>query len=625
MAAQADSRDVKGPDAAGEARFASRAAAALFVGSGLAACANSLLSNLSGVNVIALRVTGIGTALLALVVLILPWERHFRPVANGVVISAVVLLVGSERFDHYSRSEGAVAVYPVFFILLVAWTGLTRVKGAATITAFLSAPALYWMLAAGGRPSVGWQSLIVTMPAAAVLGEVLSWNSRRARTLTNIEMQRRLHDPLTGLANRAMLSIQLDSAIARVRRGPGALAVLYLDLDHFKHINDTLGHAGGDAALIETAARLRSVVRESDTVCRLGGDEFVVLCQDLETIQDATEIAERLLSLTGTTDPTDPSHPPITLSIGIAFSTRGDETAEALLQNADLALYRAKQDGRARFEIFGDSLRHQVTVRRELEDALRQGIPSGELRVYFQPIVTVDTGTIESFEALARWERPGYGLVPPAEFIPVAEDAGLIVELGAWVLAHACQQAATWAAQWPERRLGVSVNLSAHQLVRGNIIDVVSQALMTADLDPSLLTLELTESTLIDSTASVEASLLALHDLGVSLAIDDFGTGYSSLTYLRRFPINTIKIDQSFVQAIGTDREERAIVTAVINLGRSLNLHVVAKGVETPHQHAVLVQLNCEKLQGYLFSKPRPGDQLAQLIERQLATVLIKT
>ncbi len=597
-----------------DARFASRTLSVLLLGAGLVTLANSSIPHTNRVSVGALQLAGACAALLALAVLFLPWHRHFRITANCAAAATLALLVVSDHFDHYSRSRAAVAVYPVFFILLIAWTGITRSRGTATIMALVSAPALYSMLAEGAQASVGLQCLIVTMPVAALLGEVLSWNSHRARTMTGIEMRRRLHDPLTGLANRTMLSIQLDSALARARRNQGALAVLYIDLDHFKHINDTRGHGAGDDALIDIAARMNSVARETDTVARVGGDEFVVLCDGLETISDAIDIAQRLLDMADAESGLG-SHDPQSMSIGIAFTATGEEDGETLLQNADLALYRAKQEGRSRFEVFGEALRDHVETRRETEKALRLGIPRDELRVYFQPIIATDDGTITSFEALARWQRPGYGLISPTEFIPIAEEAGLIAELGAWILSHACRQAATWAARWPDRHIGVAVNLSAHQLVRGDVVGLVRHALTASALDPQLLTLELTESTIIDNPQDAEQLLLSLRDLGVNLAIDDFGTGYSSLTYLRRLPINSIKIDQSFIRAIGTEKEDTAIVAAVINLARNLNLRVVAEGVETAQQLATLVHLNCAHLQGYFFSEPKPADELPALIE----------
>jgi diguanylate cyclase (GGDEF)-like protein len=608
-------------DVAERARFAGRTAAVLFLGSGVVAFTNSRLANLPGVDMRALLLTALCSVAAAPLILALPWKRYFTWTANGVVVGTIAFLAISDWFDHYSRTEAAVAVYPVFFILLIAWTGSTRGRGVATIAACASAPALYWMLAHSGRSSVGWQCLIVTLPVSATLGEVLSWNASRARMLTKVEMQRRLHDPLTGLANRVMLSAQLDHALARARRGLGPVAVLYIDVDHFKRINDTSGHAVGDDVLIATAERLRACARESDTIARIGGDEFVLVCEDLATVIDATEIAQRVLDSVAPDTPGGPPPVPMSFSIGIAFSELGDETTDALLQNADLALYRAKQEGRGRFEVFGEALRRQVIVRRELEAALRAGIPRDELCLHFQPVVSATTGTVVGFEALTRWNRPGYGLVPPGEFIPVAEDSGLIVTLGTWVLHAACREAATWARRWPHHPLGVSVNVSAHQLRHGDIVDVVRKALDRSGLDPHLLTLELTESSFIDHFERVEPLLRELRDLGVDLAIDDFGTGYSSLTYLRPLPINQVKIDQSFVRAIGTDREDTAIVAAVIGLTRNLGLHVVAEGIETAEQLATLVHLGCEHLQGYLFSRPVPATDLAPLVEHDPAWI----
>ncbi len=607
------SAGVDDPEA--EGRLASRTVSALFCGSGVVATMNSLISRLDRVDAVALRITGLLSVLFALLVLLLPWRKHFNVVSNCVVAGTIAFLVASDHFNRYSRSVSALAVYPVFFIALIAWTGLTRPKGAALLATCASGPALYWILAAGGRSSAGWQCVIVTMPVATILGEVLSWTSHRARALTNAEMQRRLHDPLTGLANRTLLSIKLDQALARLRRNPGALAVLFLDLDHFKQVNDTLGHNAGDDLLVEVAARLSSVTRDTDTIARIGGDEFVVLCEEVEDLHNATEIAQRLLESIAAPFIVDGNPARVTLSLGIALSADGTETAETLLQDADLALYRAKEAGRARFEIFGETLRLNVAARRELELALRQAVLRKELHIAYQPIVATDTGSISGFEALARWDRPGYGPVPPADFIPVAEETGLIVEIGAWILEQACREAASWARRWPDRRIGVSVNLSAHQLVNDNIVELVMYSLQGSGLDAELLSLELTETTLIDNSASTEPVLRSLRELGVNLAIDDFGTGYSSLTYLRRLPINVVKIDQSFVRAIGTEREDTAIVAAVISLAKNLNLHVVAEGIETPEQLAALVQLDCEHVQGYLFSRPVGADALPRLVE----------
>jgi EAL domain-containing protein (putative c-di-GMP-specific phosphodiesterase class I) len=340
-----------------------------------------------------------------------------------------------------------------------------------------------------------------------------------------------------------------------------------------------------------------------------------VLCEDLADARDATEIAHRILETFDVPFICSKHEAYVSASIGIAFSTNGTETAEAILQSADAAMYRAKDGGRARFEVFDDSMRHGIASRLELESALRHAITRDELRVFYQPVVASGTGTVMSFEALVRWERPGFGLVSPGAFIAVAEETGMILEIGAWVLQNACQQATRWAALWPERRLGVAVNISSRQVLKGNIVELVRRTLRVSGLDPTLLTLELTETTLIDDAMSAGAILRALRDLGVNIALDDFGTGYSSLTYLRAFPINVIKIDESFVRTIGTEREGAAIVAAVVSLAKSLNMRVVAEGIETLDQLAAVVHLNCEMAQGYLFSHPKPIDEIQNLVE----------
>jgi EAL domain-containing protein (putative c-di-GMP-specific phosphodiesterase class I) len=285
------------------------------------------------------------------------------------------------------------------------------------------------------------------------------------------------------------------------------------------------------------------------------------------------------------------------------------------LANADIAMYRAKDNGRSCYELFDEAMQQWVTTQGALDTALRQSLVRSEFRVFCQPFIAADTGMIRGFEALLRWQRPGFGLVQPNEFIPAAEETGLIVDIGAWVLEEACRHAASWARRWPDKRLGISVNLSSRQLLTGDIVDVVTGALARSGLDPTTLTLELTESTLIDDALGAQQLLRELRDLGLNLALDDFGTGYSSLTYLRAFPINILKIDKSFIHAIGTDREDSAIVAAVIALADNLGLHVVAEGVENEEQFATLVELRCPYLQGYLFSQPIPIDKAADLVE----------
>jgi diguanylate cyclase len=424
-----------------------------------------------------------------------------------------------------------------------------------------------------------------------------------------------LHDGLTGLPNRVMLADRLDQILTRARRDVRMCGVLYVDLDRFKAVNDSLGHAAGDLLLIEAAARFQDAVRETDTVARVGGDEFVVLCENLDGVHHATDVAQRILaSLRGPFQLGDDTVE-VRASIGIALCNDGNATGDTLVANADIAMYRAKNNGRNCYELFDEAMQKWVTTQLALEAGLRQAVARDELRLVYQPIVDADDATVRGFEALVRWERPGFGLVPPDEFIAMAEDTGLIIEIGAWVLDQACRQAATWADRWPDRRLGVSVNVSSRQLATRDIIDTVTTTIARTGLDPTRLTLELTESTLIDDTINTRAILHELRNFGLNLSLDDFGTGYSSLTYLRAFPINIVKIDKSFVRTIGTEREDTAIVAAVIALANNLDIRVVAEGVETEEQLAVLLQLQCHYLQGYLFSTPQPDTNLAAIIE----------
>ena len=449
-----------------------------------------------------------------------------------------------------------------------------------------------------------------------VVGRVWSFSDVTDRRRLEIELKRlALRDPLTDLANRPLFAESLDQALARVRRGHRPLAVLFIDLDRFKQVNDTLGHGAGDRLLVEAASRIRAAVRETDQVARFGGDEFAVLCEDLDFETDAADVATRVLEAFDEPFECDDRQFYVGASIGIAVSAAGRESSESLLRDADAAMYRAKEGGRGRFEAFDETMRDLVATRLELESALRQGLVQGELRVHYQPIVDGDTLEVRGFEALVRWQRPGIGLVEPGAFIAIAEETGMVFLLGEWVLREACRTAASWAARWPERALGVAVNVSSRQLLQGDIVDVVVDALASTGLEPSRLTLELTETTLIDDAIGAQRVLLSLRQLGVKIALDDFGTGYSSLTYLRTFPIDLIKIDASFVRTIDTEHQGRAIVAAVTQLARDLGIEVVAEGIERPSQLDTVLRVGCAAMQGYLFSPPRPPEDLEGLLE----------
>lgn len=594
-----------------EARFLAWTAAALFAGAGTIAVVNSFVTKLANVDPLALRLTGVFSIVMAIVVRLLPWSRYTRVIAGSLIAGAIAFLVVSDHFNHYGHQPASLAVYPVFFIIIVAWSGLLQQKGLAAGVAGVSGIALLAIFFLNGHTQSGWQCFIVTMPAAAVLGEVLCWSYTRTNDLARLEANRRLHDPLTSLANRQLFIEQLDHAVARVRRAGVSLAVLFVDLDRFKQVNDSFGHEAGDELLVQAAKRLRTAIRDNDLVARLGGDEFAILCEDLTDQTDAADVAQRILGAFEGPIVCARREVYVTTSIGISFSIAGTETSAALLRDADAAMYRAKRNGRDRFEIFDETMRHLVAHRLELTTALHHAVENDELRVHYQPIYKRDAKTVAGYEALVRWERPGFGLLMPAEFIEVAEESGAILAVGEWMLHQVCSDARRLSGQGPDGQLGVAVNLASRQLLESNLVEMVERALQTEGLDPSLLTLELTETTLIDDAVSAQAVVNDLRELGVNIALDDFGTGYSSLTYLRTFPIDTIKIDGSFVRTIGRERQGGAIVAAVVALAQSLGITVVAEGIETESQLEAVVGLGCDLLQGFYLSVPKPIEEIA--------------
>jgi diguanylate cyclase (GGDEF)-like protein/PAS domain S-box-containing protein len=417
------------------------------------------------------------------------------------------------------------------------------------------------------------------------------------------------HDALTDLPNRVLFHERLNEALQRVRRSKDRLAVLCLDLDRFKNINDTLGHAAGDKLLMALAERLRACVRDGDTVARFGGDEFAILQTAVSAPRDASVFAERIISLMS--EPYEIGGEQILsgVSIGIALAPVDGSTPEELLRNADLALYRSKQEGRRTFRFFAPDMDACARARHSLECDLRDALAAGEFELFYQPLVSLGTGAISGFEALLRWRSPGRGLVPPAEFIPVAEETGLIVPIGEWVLRQACAEAATWPDD-----LKVAVNLSPVQFKMGNLPQVVFGALVSAGLPASRLDLEITESILLEESKTNLATLRRLHTFGVGISMDDFGTGYSSLGYLRSFHFDKIKIDQSFIGGLSDNAECRAIVRTITKLASDLGIPTIAEGVETEAQRDLLRKEGCTEMQGYLFSKPVPASEIPGLL-----------
>ncbi len=434
--------------------------------------------------------------------------------------------------------------------------------------------------------------------------------TERRRTERQLNYQA-THDALTGLANRAVFIENLRQTLDHARRGGSRVGVLFIDLDRFKVVNDTQGHLVGDEVLSSIARRLQQATRSIDTVARLSGDEFVVLCPDLADIESATRRATEIADLIAQPIPVSSGRDVvITASVGVSCVESGLADPEAMLRDADVAMYTAKERGRARVELLDNALRERAQRRTQIERDLRLALDNDELAVHYQPIVGYGDDGIIGLEALARWPHPN-GPITPDEFIPIAEESGLILPLGIWVLNKACAEAAHWKTTVPAAAdLHISVNLSGRQLGDPDVVANIAAALTRSGLEPDALWLEITESTLMDDAAGAARTLNAIRELGVHLVIDDFGTGYSSLAYLRRFPVDTLKIDRSFVDGLGRDAESEAIVRAVVGLTQSLHLSVIAEGVETIDQLATLHRLGCDTYQGYYFAKPMPADEV---------------
>jgi diguanylate cyclase (GGDEF)-like protein len=415
------------------------------------------------------------------------------------------------------------------------------------------------------------------------------------------------HDALTDLPNRLMLRERLDHELKRVKRGE-CLAVLCLDLDHFKSVNDTLGHPIGDELLKVVAERLRRCTREPDTIARLGGDEFAIIMTGMERPTDAVALAKRIRESITKPYHIDGHQILADISIGISLAPMDASEPDQLLKNADMALYGAKGDGRGTYRFFEPEMDSRMRARRDLEMDLRSALVNAEFELYYQPLVNLKSNEITAFEALVRWNHPVRGLISPADFIPVAEETGLIIPLGEWVLRRACEETAKWPAH-----IKVAVNLSPAQLKSRNLTQLVVSALAESGMAPNRLQLEITETVLMHNTFNTLATLHQLRELGVQIAMDDFGTGYSSLSYLRSFPFDKIKIDRSFIQDLANGAEPLAIVHAVAGLAKSLNMISTAEGVETQQQLDQLQSVGCTEMQGYLFSHARPAADIVRL------------
>ena len=465
-----------------------------------------------------------------------------------------------------------------------------------------------------------------TMAAAQTLADVASAYLLNAQARADLHQSwdqsrhRALHDPLTGLANRLLLLERLEHALHRGRRSGRMAAVLFVDLDHFKRVNDLYGHRVGDELLTNVAHRLSGQLRPGDTLARLSGDEFVILCEDIAEAADADVIAARVGAELAVPFKLSAGELRMTASIGIALAGRADHLPEDLLNNADIAMYQAKRKGGARHQIIDRREQRLVDQRVSLQRELARARAAGELRVEYQPIVATTDRDIIGVEGLLRWSHPTQGPIPPATFIPLAEQSGIINALGQWVLEQACGDRHRWAERHETGDLALAVNVSAYQVMSPDFAQSVEGVLARAGTDPARITLEVTESVFL---TDAERALIVLNDLkniGVTLALDDFGTGHSSLGYLKEFPVDVVKIDQSLVAALGRDRASHAIVSAVVDLAHALGLAVVAEGVETARQYGEVAALGCDACQGYYFARPMPPEAMGCLLRETKAT-----
>ena len=539
----------------------------------------------------------IAAAASAVALVIFFWLRRVTGVqAVGWQVAAAVVMGVAICGMHYTGM--AAAHFPTGSVCL-AWNGL---RGDSL-----------GMLVLVGAGAL----MLMTMFTSALDARMQSQTARLARSLqvANDELKRSaFRDPLTGLCNRLVLEDRLDHAVARAERHGGRIALLFVDLDAFKPINDSFGHTAGDTVLQEVAARLRSLIREGDTVARIGGDEFVLLLEDVPDESFAEAIARRTLGILGRPFALEGREILLSCSIGVS-STPDHGPADKLIGRADAAMYMAKRTGGANYVVWTPRMDVDIRGQVDLQSELRHAIERGELELHFQPKIGGRSGRVTGAEALLRWRHPERGMVSPVIFVPLAERFGLIGALGQWVLDSACRQIRQW--QDAGTILPVAVNLSVHQLRRDDLVPRIRQALEQHRIDPKLLTFEITESAAMEDTQTTMRSFSELSALGVSLAIDDFGTGYSSLAYLRRLPATQLKIDRSFVHDLDQSVDALAVVKAVVSLAHALGLEVVAEGVETDHQRDVLVQLQCEQLQGFLFARPMPAADLLRWMQSE--------
>jgi diguanylate cyclase (GGDEF)-like protein len=541
-----------------------------------------------------------------------PAVRYF--VADGVhgFIGATVLLIGAAGVWRNAKRRGSIG-----FTLI---TGALLLYGIEQLHYFGISVA--WLIT-GQEQSysayLGFADFVIQTMLGTGMITCLLEDEREASELATVEIEHlAYHDSMTGLPNRPLYMDRLIVALAQAARANQKLAVFFLDLDRFKDINDSLGHTVGDALLKAVADRIRRCVREGDTIARFGGDEFTLMIPKIENVEDAAKIAQKIIETLKIPFTLGERELFVTTSIGISLYPIDGTDPDTLVRNADTAMYRAKDSGRDNYQLYAPAMNAHALERLALENMLRKALTQKELVVYYQPLIDATSRMIVGVEALIRWNHPQLGLLSPAHFISVAELSGLIVPIGNWVLRTACKQVKAWHKRL-DYDLTVSVNLSARQFSQPDLVEQVRRVLQESGLNPSCLELEITESNAMQNAENTIYTLRDLKTIGVRISMDDFGTGYSSLNYLKRFPIDTLKLDQSFVREVTTDKSDAAIVSAVITMAHSLNLEVVAEGVETEGQLDFLQRHHCDRIQGYLFSAPLSAEDLEPYVMAQKA------
>ncbi|HMC21342.1 MAG TPA: EAL domain-containing protein [Thermoanaerobaculia bacterium] len=540
--------------------------------------------------------------------------RYFVRIGIRSLIASLAYLGSSIAFWQVRKRRRGVG-FTMFSVALLLY-GLQQ--------AYLFGASIGWRFLAQSTGTIylGYVGFLLQAITGMSMIACLLEDEREASELATVEMEHlAYHDALTGLPNRPLFMDRLIMAVAQASRSNQKIAVFFLDLDRFKDINDSLGHSMGDGLLKAVAERIRRCVREGDTVARFGGDEFTLLIPRIDHIDDAAKIAQKILETLKIPFSISDHELFVTTSVGISIYPNDGGDPETLVRNADSAMYRAKDQGRDNYQLYAPAMNARALERLALENMLRKAISHRELVLFYQPIADMKTKTIVGVEALIRWKHPELGLLSPAHFISVAETSGLIIPIGDWVLRTACKQTKMWQKRL-DSHLTVAVNLSARQFQQPNLAEIISEVLEETGLDAKCLELEITESNAMQNAENTIYTLRELKALGVRIAMDDFGTGYSSLNYLKRFPIDTLKLDQSFVREITTDPTDAAIATAVIAMAHSLDLKVIGEGVETEEQFAFLHKQKCDYIQGYLFSPPQAVENLeTYLVERKAAVI----